>query len=314
MLAHDCCFTSFCCVFAVPGPNAGAIAGGVLGGLGGLALLICGGCFCFRKGYCKLPKGGGNNNGATGSNSDKYEPGPYSPNPEVGGGSPGAGSLEMRLQRLLSVGVHAANFKALKCLGSGANGAVLLCQCTLPGNPAPHKLYALKVIYNLAGTMSRGRRNRFLAEFQQFTKMDPHPNIVRFWCSFVDDIPAEAMDMLPADMARELRTDEYGLQRNRIPTQFGLFDYHPQTLAAMRLAGPEILQFTALFPIGRQLFQGARYLDANNVLHRDMKMENVLVSDNGDVLLCDLGEALSLVTPASYMFVSATVNMSAARE
>lgn len=74
-----------------------------------------------------------------------------------------------------------------------------------------------------------------------------------------------------------------------------MFDYHPHNLLEWRKAGPAVLPYPVFARLAAQLFDAAGFLHSINVLHRDMKLDNVLVSEAGDAVLSDLGEALVLV-------------------
>lgn len=39
----------------------------------------------------------------------------------------------------------------------------------------------------------------------------------------------------------------------------------------------------------RQIVEGLRYCHAKNVLHRDIKLDNILLTSEGDVKICDFG-------------------------
>lgn len=39
----------------------------------------------------------------------------------------------------------------------------------------------------------------------------------------------------------------------------------------------------------RQIIEGLRYCHSKNILHRDIKLDNILLSSEGDVKICDFG-------------------------
>lgn len=60
-------------------------------------------------------------------------------------------------------------------------------------------------------------------------------------------------------------------------------------------AGPPILPWPALREFGLQLSEGCMYLAANNIIHGDMKLDNLLMKEDGSLCIADNGEALQLV-------------------
>ena len=46
--------------------------------------------------------------------------------------------------------------------------------------------------------------------------------------------------------------------------------------------------------MAQQLVRGLHYLHSNRVIHRDMKPQNILISSNGVIKLCDFGFARSM--------------------
>ena len=118
---------------------------------------------------------------------------------------------------------------------------------------------------------------------------------VGYLASFTDDIPDTVLAMLPTAVAEAVSLDEYGVRRHRVVTMFGVFEHYPGTLFGLRRAGPKVLEWRAFHPQALGLTEGELHLDAHNVLHRDVKMDNVLVAEDGRLVVCDLGEALQLV-------------------
>lgn len=50
----------------------------------------------------------------------------------------------------------------------------------------------------------------------------------------------------------------------------------------------------------RQLCEGLRYCHSKNILHRDIKLDNILLSAEGEVKICDFGVS-KLVRPGEKM-------------
>ena len=191
------------------------------------------------------------------------------------------------------------DFEVLTGLGGGANGIAVLVRCAKPGHPYPWKTYALKVIKNYDASSTRTLRNKYEAEFDAFAHIGSHRRVVRLRWQFVDIVP-EAVLALFTELDQELlRNNEFGVPRGVIKTQYGLFDAHPQHVQEYRLAVRlPVLPAGEFWRIARQVLEGLMHLEARGVLHRDVKLDNVLVKLDGCVCICDLGEALILVSGA----------------
>ncbi|KAJ3337397.1 serine/threonine protein kinase, CMGC, CDC2/CDK sub [Gonapodya sp. JEL0774] len=73
-----------------------------------------------------------------------------------------------------------------------------------------------------------------------------------------------------------------------------VFDYYPHDLAGL-LENPEVeMDLAQVKMYMRQVMEGMKYLHANNVMHRDIKTANILVSDSGLLKLADFGLARPL--------------------
>eukprot|EP00049_Salpingoeca_infusionum_P019357 m.361513 g.361513 ORF g.361513 m.361513 type:complete len:402 (-) comp19653_c0_seq1:421-1626(-) len=78
-----------------------------------------------------------------------------------------------------------------------------------------------------------------------------------------------------------------------------VFEFIDHTLLDELEANPNGLEEVQLKKITFQLLKALEFCHANNVIHRDVKPENILISRNNIVKLCDFGFARSLVGPGA---------------
>jgi len=83
---------------------------------------------------------------------------------------------------------------------------------------------------------------------------------------------------------RTLKEDEVSHQ----PSGYGSFRSY---LAFYPTATLPIMANYQVCKVARQLVSALQYLHAHRVIHRDMKPQNILIGENGRVLLCDFGFA-----------------------
>lgn len=201
---------------------------------------------------------------------------------------PAAASYRDRLAVEVEVMQRAkiSDFEFVDCFASGQVGAVFHARCTLAGHPFPHKLYAIKMVYALAEIPPRVRR-KLLYEFDMLALIAPdgHPRVVRQHFSENCVVPAAVLRVLPADTA--------DMMQATLPTVFGVFDAMEDNLE-LYLAH-RTPPFTEFSHIARDLLEAAIFLDAHDVIHRDLKLDNILVKSDGCLCLCDFGEAIVVV-------------------
>jgi len=170
-------------------------------------------------------------------------------------------------------------FQVSRVLGIGDSGMVALVRCTTPGFMWPHKQYALKVCFNFNFDSDQAR-NAFINEFIELVKLPPHPNIVRLWCEFVDEIHDNIRPHLP-ELAREMSiiTHRDGTQTNR-KTQFFVLEHVEMSLDRLlesRFPAPSIVPHRMVATIISQVGSALQHLDHNRVAHQDLKLYNIMV-------------------------------------
>ncbi|CAH0725512.1 unnamed protein product, partial [Brenthis ino] len=115
-----------------------------------------------------------------------------------------------------------------------------------------------------------------------------------------DDAAVRKMALREIRMLKKLRHDHLVnmIEVFRRKRRFYLvFEYLHHTLLDELEASPGGLGEDTAKKHLYQLLKGIDYCHQNSIIHRDVKPENVLVSNNGIVKLCDLGFARALAAP-----------------
>eukprot|EP01129_Flabellula_baltica_P016935 TRINITY_DN9235_c0_g1_i1.p1 TRINITY_DN9235_c0_g1~~TRINITY_DN9235_c0_g1_i1.p1 ORF type:complete len:268 (-),score=61.81 TRINITY_DN9235_c0_g1_i1:89-892(-) len=131
------------------------------------------------------------------------------------------------------------------------------CQVLLAQNNEGH-LFALKTIEHRY-LKKLSRFENLATEIKILSTMD-HPRICKFHCSFVDE-----------DLGVCL-----------------VLDYYPRDLFDLIDAVGALSERQTKF-YGLQILEALDALHAIDVVYRDLKLENILVQDNGDIVLADFG-------------------------
>ena len=125
--------------------------------------------------------------------------------------------------------------------------------------------YALKLFTYAHGDVAAAR-TRFFAEGRLLAKLD-HPRLVRVY-----DLGEDAETGRPY-FVMDLVLDPEG---------------HPHTLADADVAGVDEEQVAIWY---EDLREGLSYIHGKGILHRDLKMQNVLIGPDGHAVLSDFGVA-----------------------
>ena len=158
---------------------------------------------------------------------------------------------------------HMKNFSKLKTLGKGSYGSAVLCKSRRDG-----KEYVIKLV----DTTSLSKRE--LADTQReaaLLRSLQHPNIVRYYASFAEK------------------------QYFCIVMEYANGGDLYQKLQGRRAQRPKaLLRETEVLNVFVQLVLAIKHIHDSNVLHRDLKSQNVFLNRKGRVKLGDFGIARRL--------------------
>ncbi|RME04063.1 MAG: serine/threonine protein kinase [Planctomycetota bacterium] len=147
-------------------------------------------------------------------------------------------------------------YHILKEIAKGGMGTVYLAQ-----DPEIKIYVALKVLHP---SSSQTRRSRFLREAQLASRLN-HPNIVRI----LDFGIHQSKEYLVMEYIQGTDLEKYLQIHGPLPPQSAL-------------------------PLVCQLAKAVHYAHQNNILHRDLKTANVLLSSKGNPIIIDFGIAKEL--------------------
>lgn len=151
------------------------------------------------------------------------------------------------------------NYRVGRLLGQGGMGAVYSAEHAVLRLPC-----ALKV-FTADGAKKDFLRKRFLAEGRLLARLD-HPRLVKVRDLAVDDAsgaPYFAMDLVLDSGGEPCTLDDW--RKRRKPDE------------------------AAIAEVYADLREGLEYLHAQGVVHRDLKLENVLIDRDGHAVLSDFG-------------------------
>ena len=149
---------------------------------------------------------------------------------------------------------YLGNYRLVRLVGEGRSGEVYLGEHVLLTRPA-----AIKVIHARFSTQEIAR---FFQEAKAISRLE-HPHIVRLYdCDVAEGRPFLVMEYAQGGTLREK---------------------HPGDMPLNLLTIQEYLQ---------QLATALAYAHERNLIHRDVKPENVLIGSSGQLFLADFGFAL----------------------
>ena len=158
---------------------------------------------------------------------------------------------------ILTVGEYFGAYRVLRLLGKGGMGEVYLVE-----DEVAHASYAVKVLNPASAAEDAGFVARFVREVELAMKVR-HPNLVTVYDGGTDPETGfcySVMEYLPGGTLRE------ALQ-----------------------SSPHGFSWTGVASVATDLARALVCVEANGLVHRDVKPENVLFAQDGTAKLADLG-------------------------
>ena len=185
-------------------------------------------------------------------------------------------------QKLIGKKLNASMFSVLELKGEGSYGLVMICNLTL--EEKQYKV-ALKMLRNyqtenLSGTIHRKTIN----EFNILSDDIQHPNIICKYESFIS-IPTDEMIDFVHESTRSLCYDEQNNEKKK--HQFYILQAYEKTLDSVI----DHLNFDQIMKFSYQLSSALLFLFTKNIVHLDIKPDNLMISSNGDLVIVDFGIA-----------------------
>ena len=180
-------------------------------------------------------------------------------------------------------------------LGLGCNGIVWLVEADLRGQRVE---LALKMLYNYTRTaIQRSNLKNIDREFDTLSSCPLiHKNIVQILSKFIAEPTREMMAhlaQLNPDVIEDMMEENKITKQSRpATTQFFLIEYHPVTLQQKLDKLARKLTWQEIYKYARDLLSASLFLFNNHVVHRDIKLDNILVSGDDHLVLADFGESM----------------------
>eukprot|EP00731_Ephydatia_muelleri_P030669 Em0022g183a len=170
---------------------------------------------------------------------------------------------------------------------NGPDGLVLKVKCTRNGIPNPDRMYAMKVLpsYQQQSSTVSNLQKSYRNEYQILCQLPPHENVIHLYAFFYDRAdPALCAEF--RHLGPNVRSLSLFLLLEELPVSMKA---HVDSLIANK--GPQVGDVLRWF---EDLLRGLVFLESHCVAHRDLKMDNLLLSRNGRVVIADFGKAIVL--------------------
>ena len=164
----------------------------------------------------------------------------------------------------------------------------MICDFQLENKNYP---VALKMLMEFHGHKISGSTHRKkINEFNILSDDIQHPNIVCKYGSFIS-IPSDIMIQNVDESIRDLCFEQNNPNKEK-KHQFYILEAYRKTLQCVI----ESLSFHQIVKYSYQLSSALLFLFKNNIVHLDVKADNLMISFNDDLVMIDFGHAAKFDT------------------
>ena len=188
-----------------------------------------------------------------------------------------------RKQKIIGKNLDTSFFSNIKIKGKGSYGLVMICNFQLDGNGTIYNV-ALKMVMNLSDTaISSSEHRKTINEFNILPQIQQHPNIICLIGSF-QCTPSKEMINFVDESIRDLCFHDSKCELKK-KCQFYILEEYEKTLQSVicNLSEEKILKYSL------QLSSALLFLFKHNIAHLDIKLDNLMISHNDDLIIVDFG-------------------------
>ena len=186
-------------------------------------------------------------------------------------------------RKIIGKNINESFFSNIQFVGNGCDGLVMICDFHLENK---NFLVALKMLMEFHGHKISGSTHRKkINEFNILSDDIQHPNIVCKYGSFIS-IPSDIMIRHVDENIRDLCFEQNNPKIKK-KHQFYILEAYRKTLQC----AIESLSFHQIVKYSYQLSSALLFLFKNNIVHLDVKADNLMISFNDDLVMIDFGHA-----------------------
>ena len=178
--------------------------------------------------------------------------------------------------------------------------------CTRDASVLHGHTFAFKCMFNMGlSRPSAAVFDQFECEYRLLADFLPrHDHTMSFYGQYVAAVPDHVLSEMPEFVRNMATVNPVTGRRRRSPlkTQWAVFEWLPVTLGGwarqrfqqLEAAGTvaDALPWRDVAVKALDVARGLRHLEEHSVVHRDLKMDNVMVASDGRAVLADFGTAV----------------------